>query len=70
MIPNIAMLQWIAYIKSLNPDIQHISGQQNNVADMFSRARCEGNYEEGSDDEEVLDDFFSFDYECKTNAIQ
>ena len=69
-IPDMAMLRWIAYIKSLNPDIQHISGRQNNVADMLSRARFDGNCEEGSDDEEVADDFFSFDYQCKTNAIQ
>jgi hypothetical protein len=31
---------------------------------MLSRARFKGNCEEGSDDEEVADDFFSFDYHC------
>ena len=34
-IPDVAMLQWIAYIKSLNPEIQHISGKDNVMADML-----------------------------------
>ena len=38
MIPDVAMLRWIAYVKSLNPDVQHISGKDNAVADMLSRA--------------------------------
>jgi Integrase zinc binding domain/RNase H-like domain found in reverse transcriptase/Reverse transcriptase (RNA-dependent DNA polymerase) len=37
--PDIAMLRWIAYIKSLNPILVHIEGKKNSVADMLSRAR-------------------------------
>jgi len=37
--PDIAMLRWIAYIKSLNPVLKHIAGKMNPVADMLSRAR-------------------------------
>ena len=36
---DLAMLKWIAYIKSLNPEIRHISGKDNTMADMLSRAR-------------------------------
>ena len=38
-IPDIAMLRWIAYIKSLKPVLVHIIGKKNSVADMLSRAR-------------------------------
>jgi hypothetical protein len=37
--PDLAMLRWIAYIKSLNPEIRHISGKYNATDDMLSRAR-------------------------------
>jgi hypothetical protein len=37
--PDIAMLRWIAYIKSLNLILIHIEGKNNSVADMLSRAR-------------------------------
>ncbi|KAL3679385.1 hypothetical protein R1sor_022341 [Riccia sorocarpa] len=37
--PDIAMLRWIAYIKTLNPELRHIAGKDNPVADMLSRAR-------------------------------
>ena len=37
-----AMLRWIAYVKSLNPEVRHISGKDNAVADMLSRARFGG----------------------------
>ena len=37
-IPDVAMLMWIAYVKSLNPKVRHISGKDNAVADMLSRA--------------------------------
>jgi hypothetical protein len=56
--PDIAMLRWIAYIKSLSPEIRHIAGKRNVVADMLSRARYEGGEEQGSDREEVGSDFF------------
>ena len=32
---DIAMLRWIAYIKSLNPEIRHVSGKRNVIADML-----------------------------------
>ena len=37
--PDIAMLRWIAYIKTINPELRHIKGKENPVADMLSRAR-------------------------------
>ncbi|KAL2631087.1 hypothetical protein R1flu_015773 [Riccia fluitans] len=37
--PDIAMLRWIAYIKTLNPKLRHIARKDNPVADMLSRAR-------------------------------
>ncbi|KAL2641461.1 hypothetical protein R1flu_009048 [Riccia fluitans] len=40
--PNMTMLNWIAYIKSLNPEFKHIAGKENVIADMLSRARQEG----------------------------
>ena len=39
--PGLAMLRCIAYIKSLNLEIRHISGKDNTMADMLSRARFE-----------------------------
>ncbi|KAL2614093.1 hypothetical protein R1flu_025785 [Riccia fluitans] len=36
---DIAMLRWIAYIKTLNPELRHIVGKDNPVVDMLSRAR-------------------------------
>ncbi|GGS27705.1 hypothetical protein GCM10010252_77790 [Streptomyces aureoverticillatus] len=38
---DIIMLRWIVYIKSLNPEFKHITGKDNLVADMLSRARYE-----------------------------
>jgi len=66
--PDIAMLRWIAYIRSLNPEFIHISGKKNSVADMLSRARytCEeemGGYEI-SDDEKDED----YGYVLATNG--
>jgi hypothetical protein len=37
--PDIAMLRWIAYIKTVNPKLRHIKGKENPVANMLSRAR-------------------------------
>ena len=37
--PDIAMLRWIAYIRTMNPELRHIKGKDNPVADMLSRAR-------------------------------
>ena len=36
---DISMLRWIAYIKTFNPEIRHIKGKNNAMADMLSRAR-------------------------------
>ena len=47
--PDIAMLRWIAYIKTLNPEFKHIKGKYNVVADMLSRARFE-------DEEDLIED--------------
>ena len=54
--PDLAMLRWIAYIKSLDPEIRHISGKDNAMADMLSRVRFD------DEDEEVGVDFFKAAY--------
>jgi hypothetical protein len=56
--PDLAMLRWIAYIKSLNPEIRHISGKDNAMADMLSRARFDDESGMVSEDEDVGSDFF------------
>ena len=53
-----AMLRWIAYIKSLNPEIHHIARKNNAMADMLSRARFEDESDMVSEDEEVTLNFF------------
>ena len=54
--PDITMLRWIAYIRSLNLILVYISGKKVFVADMLSRARyiCEEDMEthEIGEDEE------------------
>ena len=44
--PDIAMLRWIAFIRMFNPELVHIAGKDNPVADMLSRARYAGSQEE------------------------
>ena len=56
------MLRWIAYIKSLNLEIRHISGKDNTMADMLSRARFDDEDGMVSEDEEVGVDFFEAAY--------
>ena len=56
------MLRWIAYIKSLNPEIRHISRKDNAMADMLSRAMFENEGGMVSEDEEVGVDFFEAAY--------
>ena len=56
------MLRWIAYIKSLDPEIRHISGKDNAMADMLSRARFDDEGGMVSEDEEVGVDFFEAAY--------
>ena len=60
--PDLAMLRWIAYIKSLDPEIRHISGKDNAMADMLSRARFDDEGGMVSEDEEVGVDFFKAAY--------
>ena len=55
---DLAMLRWIAYIKSLNPEIRHIEGKENAMADMLSRARFKNESDMVSEDEDVTLDFF------------
>ncbi|KAL3694970.1 hypothetical protein R1sor_008621 [Riccia sorocarpa] len=43
--PDITMLRWIAYVRNFNPQLKHIAGKKNVVADMLSRARYEGEEE-------------------------
>ena len=56
--PDLAMLRWIAYIKSLNPEIYHIGGKENAMVDMLSRARFKNESDMVSEDEDVALDFF------------
>ena len=46
------MRRWISYIKSLNPEIRHIAGKNNAMADMLSRARFEDENDMVSEDED------------------
>ena len=56
--PDITMLRWIAYIKSFNPELRHISGKNNAMADMLSRARFVDKLDMMDEDEEIEDGFF------------
>ncbi|KAL3702351.1 hypothetical protein R1sor_020373 [Riccia sorocarpa] len=42
---DITMLRWVAYVRNFNPQLKHIAGKKNVVADMLSRARYEGEEE-------------------------
>ena len=68
-IPDVAMLRWVAYIKSLNPEVCHIAGKDNAVADMLSRARF-GDCVTESDNEDVLEDYFSSERVVRVSTIQ
>lgn len=57
--PDIAMLRWIAYIKSMNPEFKHIAGKDNAVADMLSRARYDNEEDLIDYDEDVGTNFYS-----------
>jgi hypothetical protein len=61
-IPNIAMLGWIAYIKSMNLVLVHITDKNNFVADMLSRVRyvCEEKMEIQEVDEDNEDDDYGY----------
>ena len=60
--PDLAMLRWIAYIKSLDSEIRHISGKDNPMANMLSRARFDDEGGMVSEDKEVSVDFFEAAY--------
>jgi hypothetical protein len=68
MIPDVAMLRWIAYIKSLNPEVRHISGKDNAVANMLSNARFRDDITE-SDNEEVSEDYFASEHICRVSVM-
>lgn len=51
---DVAMLRWIAYIKSMNPKFKHISRKNKALANMLSWARYD-NEESIIDDEEDVD---------------
>ena len=67
---DVAMLIWISYVKSLNPDVRHISGKDNAVAaDMLSRSQFGDDIAE-SDNEEGSEDYFASEHICRVNIIQ
>jgi hypothetical protein len=68
-VADVAMLRWIAYVKSLNLEIEHISGKANAVADMLSRARYNDDVSD-SDNEDVPQDFFTSKFTGRVDAIQ
>ena len=68
MIPDVAMLIWISYVKSLNPDVRHISGKDNAVADMLSRSQF-GDDITDSDNEEVSEDYFVSEHLCRVSVM-
>jgi len=57
--PDIAMLRWIAYITSMNPEFKHIAGKNNAAADMLSRARYDDEEAMVDDEEDVGTNFYS-----------
>ena len=73
--PDIAMLRWIAYIKSLNPEFKHIAGKDNKVADMLSRARYEDEPQMIDDSDDVGTKFYSIshvkgNHVCMSNSLE
>ena len=59
---DLALLRWTTYIKSLNPETRHISGKDNAMADMLSRARFNDEGGMVLEDEKVGVDFFETAY--------
>ena len=57
--PDIAMLRWIAHIKSLNLETWHVVGKHNVVANMLSRARYHNEENSRSNEEDISLDFFT-----------
>ena len=65
---DVAMLRWIAYIKSLNPEFQHIAGKDNPVADMLSRARYEDEEDMVVEGDDVGTKFYTTSYVQKYHS--
>ncbi|KAL3679494.1 hypothetical protein R1sor_022450 [Riccia sorocarpa] len=59
MSTDMAMLNWIAYIKTLNPEFRHIAGKDNPLADMLSRVRYEGEEDMIEDTDDIGRKFYS-----------
>ncbi|KAL3700490.1 hypothetical protein R1sor_018512 [Riccia sorocarpa] len=57
--PDMTMLNWVAYIKSVNPEFKHIAGKANAVANMLSRARYDGEEEMVEESEDIGEQFYS-----------
>jgi hypothetical protein len=68
-VADVAILRWIAYVKSLNREIQHISGKAVAIIDMLSKARYNDDVS-NSDNEEVPEDFFTSEFTCRVDAIR
>ncbi|KAL3686249.1 hypothetical protein R1sor_004271 [Riccia sorocarpa] len=56
---DMTVLNWIAYIKTLNPEFRHIARKDNPVADMLSRARYDGEEELVDDTDDIGTEFYS-----------
>ncbi|KAL3682736.1 hypothetical protein R1sor_000758 [Riccia sorocarpa] len=56
---DMAMLNLIAYIKTLNPEFWYIAGKDNPVADMLSRVRYEGEEDMIDDTDDIGRKFYS-----------
>ena len=63
------MLRWIADVNSLNPQIWHIVGKDNVMADMLSRARFEDGFAK-SEEQEVSEDYFAMEQVYKVCAVR
>jgi hypothetical protein len=57
--PDIAMLRWIACIKSMDLEFKHIVGKDNPIANMLSRTRYDGEEDMIDEEEDVGSNFFS-----------
>mgnify|MGYP007076046589 CR=1 FL=1 len=62
---DIATLHWMAYMKSLNSEVRHVSRKDKALANTLSRTSCQEKIEELVDHEEELDvmDTPTMDYE-------
>ncbi|KAL3682680.1 hypothetical protein R1sor_000702 [Riccia sorocarpa] len=57
--PDMIMLNWVAYIKFVNPEFKHIVGKENAVADMLLRARYDNEEEMVEESEDIGENFYS-----------